>query len=243
MRSARGHFHLADPRVVEGAQALLTAAIEASREGFGRMGGLGGGVGHAVEGLRETETAQVACAVRQLLHRAPRHRHAMHLGVSALGCGEVDELAIGGERGRIGNQIPLGGQVRHVAARGGHAIEIHRRAVLLLRLDDLCEALAAAEDQRAAVGRPCRRIVLEAVIGEAAHLALQVDGPEVGAFVGVLVALVRIGDQGEGRGIGTPGRLARIHAELGQLTGRAAVARHHVEFGGRGGAGSRGSGR
>ncbi len=68
-------------------------------------------------------------------------------------------------------------------------------------------------------------------------LAFQVDGPQVGALVGVFVALVRIGGQGEGRGIGTPGGFARVHAEVRHLPGGAAVAGNDVEFVGRSGGG------
>ena len=65
--------------------------------------------------------------------------------------------------------------------------------------NNLIQALAASKHQRLSVRRPGRRIVLEAVVGQAVDLSFQIDRPQVGAFIGVFVALVRVGHQGQGR--------------------------------------------
>ena len=230
-----GDVHAGKPRIVERAEALFAAAIDACRAGFGRVSGLRRRECHAVERGGEGEPAEIPGAVRELLHRAARGGRAMQLRVAALGRGEVNVPAVRAVDRGIGDEIPCGGEVGHGAAFGRDAIQVHGGAEFLLRRDDLSETLAAAEHDSAAIGRPGRRIVLEAIVGQAMRLAFQVDGPQVGALVGVFVALMRIGGKGEGRGIGTPGGFARIHAEVRDLPGGAAIAGNDVEFVWRGG--------
>ena len=86
----------------------------------------------------------------------------------------------------------------------GMRSDVHGRAVLLVGFQDQVQPLAAEEREILSVGRPGRGIVFEAIVGQAVDLSFQIDDPQVGAFVGIFVALMRVGDQGQRAAVGTP---------------------------------------
>src|SRR5215467_13813207 len=98
---------------------------------------------------------------------------------------EVDELAVAGRGGSFGDQIPIGGEVVELAAIGRDAVEIDGGAVILSGLKDLIQTLLATEDYGVAIAGPGGRIVFEPIVGETVCCAFEIDGPEIGALVGV----------------------------------------------------------
>src|ERR1700734_3486483 len=94
---------------------------------------------------------------------------------------EVNRVA--GPCGRLWDQVEIRSQIFHRTARSGHAIDIDRGAVLLMRLEDQVQSLAAQECERFSIRRPCRRSVFESIVAKAADLSLQIDDPEIGAFI------------------------------------------------------------
>src|ERR1700733_10526954 len=94
--------------------------------------------------------------------------------------------------GRLWDQVEIRRQILHWTAGCRHAIDIDGGAMLLMRFEDQIQPLAAQEREIVSIRRPSGRSVLESIVGEAADLSLQIDDPEIGAFVGVFVALMGI---------------------------------------------------
>ena len=154
---------------------------------------------------------------------------------------EVDRVA--GPCGRLRDQVEIRSQILHRTARRRHAIDIDRGAMILVRFEDQIQSLAAQERQILSIGRPSGRSVFESVVGQAADLSFQIDDPEIGAFVGVFVALMRIGNQGQRSAVGTPRGCGDIHVEVRQLFRRRRLRAPRRTTRGGVACGSRGSGR
>src|SRR5258706_5515817 len=100
--------------------------------------------------------------------------------------------------------------------------------MILFALNHLIQSLPAPENYRPAVGRPSWRIVLKAVVGQAMQLAVNIYGPQVGAFIGIFVPLMRIRNQSKRRAIRTPGGGLHVDAKMRQLFGCSAFTRDNV---------------
>src|SRR5437868_6750177 len=115
----------------------------------------------------------------------------------------------------------------------GQAIEIDARAMRQLGRDDRAEALLAPNDEPTAVGRPRRRAVVVAVVGETSHLTVEIDDEQVAPLIDVFVALMQIRDEGERARVGTPGWILHVDAEVREGAWHTAGAWHDVQLRGR----------
>ena len=118
-------------------------------------------------------------------------------------------------RGAAGDEIPVGRQVAEPrpVLRVEHE-EVGRRPAVPRFTDDDVETLVAADDDPRAIREPGRGGVVVSVIRESAHLAVEVDDPEIRPPVRVFVALVRVRGEREPPAIGTPGEPRGIEAEF-----------------------------
>ena len=134
-----------------------------------------------------------------------------------------------------GNEIPGRREILPAARLveggvDGQAIEIDGRAMRRLGRDDRAEALLAPNDEPTAVGRPRRRAVVVAVVGETSHLTVEIDDEQVAPLIDVFVALMQIRDEGERARVGTPGWILHVHAQMADRARGAPGAWYDVQL-------------
>ena len=178
----------------------------------------------------KAEAAEGSLTLCDLLDSPSAGRNSEQLSVAAGRPGKVNEFAGRAPDGRVGDQIPIRCKVRHLAAFGGHPVDIDRRAMVLPGLNHLIQPLPATEGQIMAVRRPNGRVVLVTVVGQSPDLAFEIHDPKIGALVGVFVTLMRIGDQRQRPAVRAPDRRPHVDSEMGHLLRRSAIARHNVQL-------------
>ena len=226
-------FQLRQQRAVHLAQAGLGRPGHGRDEDVTGLGGRGRAVGDAGEVRREGEAPQAPVAVGDLLDCATVRRHAEEVGVAPDARREVDVATVRRGGGAARDKVPLGGEVGPAAARGLEGEEVARGPPVPAFPDDHVQPLVAARHDLPAVRGPCRRGVAVLVVGEAGDGAVQVDGPEIGALIAVLVALVRVGGEGEAAPVRAPRQPLGVHSQLGDAARLSSGHGKHVDLAGR----------
>ena len=191
---------------------------------LGGVGGIAGHVGDALDVPGDRGVGDAPAAARHLLHGPAGERHSEQMRGPGDARGELQHAPFGRDARRAGDVVPRRREVDRRAAAGGKAIQVGGRAERLAGGDDLIEALFTDGDDRS-VGGPDRRAVVEAVVGDAPHLALELHREDVGALVDVLVALEHVRGEDERPAVGSPRRRLHVHALGGELARRATLAR------------------
>ena len=135
--------------------------------------------------------------------------------VAANARGEVDVPAVRAHGGSAGDEIPLRGEVAEArpVLRVEHE-EVGRRPAVAGFADDDVEAFVASGDEPRAVGGPGRGGVVVSVVREPAHVAVEVDDPQIRPPVRVFIALVRVRGEREPPAIRAPGEPGGVDAEF-----------------------------
>ncbi len=196
-------------------EAALVAAVDVRDVQLRRRFVDADGVESFRERLVVAERADAARALGHLLDARARHRDAEEVHLAADAGGEVEKPAIRRPLRRPGIEIPRRRQVDWLAAAQRADPDVLRPAVRQPLLDDHVGAERSRVREVLAVGRVSDITIDEAVVGQARHLAVDADRPQIGGVVLQLVAPLGIRGERDRLAVRMPGEVGRaeIHVD------------------------------